>query len=211
MTKEEIPDIWFKGTWSASSWATNAENLWRAADILFSAYQASTADDGEPINYEDTELNIPATLLYAYAIENAIKGTLIKKLKLSPYDCQQLQEWHKHNLAVLFKKAEIETLDEKQKDEYGRLLKILMAHILWAGKYPSTFEPVGNNGFFMPEQWEYESVKITNKPPSTVNIEMKHRLKILFRLLINEIYENTQAMRTAVKNQNLTCQSCEPN
>jgi hypothetical protein len=201
MTKEEIPDIWFKRTWSASSWAANANNLWRAADILFSAYQASTAEDGEPINCEDTELNIPATLLYAYAIENALKGTLIKKLKLSPQDCRGLPEWHKHNLAALFDKIEIQTIENEQKKEYRHLLKILTAQILWAGKYPSTFEPAnGNRGFFLPEQCEYESVKTKNMPPSTVNIEMRHRLKTLFRLLINEIYEDSQAARTPAKN-----------
>jgi len=201
MTKEEIPDVWFKRTWSASSWAANAENLWRAADILFSAYQASTADDGEPINCEDTELNIPATLLYAYAIENAAKGTLIKKLKLNPSDYENLSGWRKHDLVVLFNQTEIQTIEDEQKKEYRHLLKILTAQIRWAGKYPSTFEPAnGNKGFFLPEQCEYESVKTKNMPPSTVNIEMRHRLKILFRLLINEIYEDSQATRTSVKN-----------
>jgi hypothetical protein len=201
MTKQEIHDVWFKRTWSASSWAANAENLWRAADILFSAYQASTAEDGEPINWEETELNIPATLLYAYAIENAVKGTLIKKLKLSPCDYQNLHGWRKHVLVVLFDQAEVQTLDEEQKKECKRLLEILTAQILWAGKYPSTFEPAnGNKGFFLPEQWEYESVKTTNMPPSTVNIEMRQRLKILFRLLINEIYEDSKTKQTLVKN-----------
>jgi hypothetical protein len=201
VTKQEIHDVWFKRTWSAISWATNAKNLWRAADILFSAYQASTAEDGEPINCEDTELNIPATLLYAYAIENAVKGTLIKKLKLSPSDYEQLPGWRIHDLVVLFNKAEIQTIEYEQKKEYRHLLKILTAQILWAGKYPSTFDPAnGNRGFFLSEQCEYESVKTKNMPPSTVNIEIRHRLKILFRLLINEIYEDSQATRTPVKN-----------
>ena len=200
MTKQEIHDVWFKRTWSASSWAARAGNLWRAADILFSAYQASTAEDGEPINCEDTELNIPATLLYAYAIENAVKGTLIKKLKLSPSDYENLSGWRRHDLVVLFNKAEIQTLDKEQKKEYRHLLVILTAQILWAGKYPSTFEPAnGNKGFFLPEQREYESVKTTNMPPSTVNIEMREKLKRLFRLLINEIYEDSQTKLAPVK------------
>ena len=201
MTKQEIHDVWFKRTWSASSWATSAGNLWRAADILFSAYQASTAENGEPINCEDTELNIPATLLYAYAIENAVKGTLIKKQKLSPCGYQKLPGWSNHDLVLLFKKAEIQTLDEEQKKEYSRLFVILTAQIRWAGKYPSTYELAkGNNGFLLPEQWEYESVKTTNMPPSTVNIEMREKLKKLFGLLVNDIYEDSQTKRTPVKN-----------
>jgi len=175
-------------------------NLWRAADILFSAYQASTAEDGEPINYEDTELNIPATLLYAYAIENALKGTLIKKLKLSPKDCKEFPGWHKHDLVVLFNKAKIQKLDDEQKKEYRRLLAILTAQIQWAGKYPSTFElSNGNKGFLLAEQWEYESVKTTNMPPSKMNIVMRYELENLRKHLIKEIYENSSAKSIAAE------------
>lgn len=200
MTKQEILDLWFKRRWSAGSWAVSAENLLRAADILFSAYQASTAENGEPINCEDTELNIPATLLYGYAIENAIKGTLIKKLGLKQNDCQRLPGWHKHDLVSLFNKAQIQTPDKEQKEEFRRLLVILTAQILWAGKYPATFKLVnGNKGFLLPEQWEYESAKTRNMPPATMNILMRQKLKQLFRLLINEIREHSQAKPTAVE------------
>ncbi len=179
----------------------SAENLYRAADVLFSAYRASTAENGEPINFEDTELNIPATLLYGYAIENAIKGTLIKKLGLNQDDCKKLPEWHKHDLVSLFNKAQVQTPDKKQNEEFRRLLVILTAQILWAGKYPATFKLVnGNKGFFLPEQWEYESVKTKNMPPSTVNILMRQKLKQLFGLLINQIREPSKARRTTVKN-----------
>jgi hypothetical protein len=201
MTKEEIHDLWFRRKWSASSWATSALNLWRAADILYSAYQASTAEDGEPINCEDTELNIPATLLYAYAIENAVKGTLIKKRNLSPGDCKKFPGWHQHDLVVLFNEAKIQTLDDEQKKEYRRLLVILTAQIQWAGKYPSTFELAnGNKGFLLAEQWEYESVKTTNMPPSKVNILMREKLEKLFRYLVNEIYKNPHTKPKPAKN-----------
>ena len=200
MKKEEIHDVWFKRKWSASSWASSALNLWRAADILFSAYQASTAEDGEPINCEDTELNIPATLLYAYAIENALKGTLIKKLKLTPGDCQKMAEWHRHDLVGLFGKAKIQKLDAEQKKEYRRLLAILTAQIQWAGKYPSTFElSNGNKGFLLAEQWEYKSVKTANMPPSKVNVVMRHKLENFREHLIKEIYENSSAKTAAAE------------
>jgi len=200
MTNEEIHDVWFKRKWSPSSWAASALNLWRAADILFSAYQASTAEDGEPINHEDKELNIPATLLYAYAIENGLKGTLIKKLKLSPGDCQKFPGWHKHDLVVLFNEAKIHTLDDERKTEYRRLMEILTAQIQWAGKYPSTFElSNGNKGFLLAEQWEYESVKTKNMPPSKVNVVMRSKLENLHKYLIEEIYENSSAKPAAAE------------
>src|SRR5437867_726837 len=74
---------WYDQAWSADNWAASAGNLWRAAQVLFLAYESSTDENGEPVRPEDMELNVPATLLFGYATENAIKALLIKKRKLN--------------------------------------------------------------------------------------------------------------------------------
>jgi hypothetical protein len=194
LKKQEILDRWFKGKWAASSWAANARNLWRAADVLFVAFQQSVAENGEPINCEDTELDNPATLLYGYAIENAIKGLLIKRLKLNESACEKLRGWRQHDLAQLFDQTNTQIGNERHKKEFRLLLVTLTAHILWAGKYPSTFQlRHGDKGFLMHRQWQPENASpIEGLPPLAVNILSRERLKDLFTLLNNQIWQGSQ-------------------
>lgn len=60
-------------------WGATAWNLRTAADVLFQAYTESWGPEGEPIRPENKHLDSPATMLYGCAMENAIKGYLIKK------------------------------------------------------------------------------------------------------------------------------------
>jgi hypothetical protein len=189
MTKRELNEGDFKKRWCSGNWALCAENLWRAADILFSAYQESTAENGEPLHWENTELHIPATLLYAYAMENAIKGLLVRKLKLNRSGCEKVQGWRQHDLAALFDQTKDQIAIEEYRKEYRLLLVTLTAHIVWAGRYPSPFKLTdGDRGFVLSRQWQQENGNpIVDLPPTTVNILSREKLKELFRLMIDEI------------------------
>lgn len=173
----------FKRKLTADYWGMCARNLWQAAEVLFSAYESSTAENGEPIHPENTELNIPATLLYGYSMENAIKGLLIKKHNLDVTNLSNYKrenEWMHHELVALFNDTGISA---SKKDKL--ILKTLTQHILWAGKYPvsKNFER-----FILPNQYEHDSLPpVKNFPPSSVNISMRHELKKLFNMLLGEL------------------------
>jgi hypothetical protein len=70
----------------------SAEKLHHAAGLLFSAYEQSQDETGEPIEFDDVEMDGPATLLYSYAMENAIKGYLVKMLNLRASDFTEIRE-----------------------------------------------------------------------------------------------------------------------
>jgi hypothetical protein len=189
MTKRDLLAQSFKRSWEPSKWALCAHNLWRAADILFSAYKESTAQNGEPIRPEDTEMHIPATLLYGYAIENALEGLLVKQLTLKRTECAKLPGWNKHDLAVLFDQTKLQIAAPKHQKDYRLLLVTLTAHVVWAGKYPSPFKlDDGDRGFILPEQWQQENENpIVGFHPTAVNILSREKLKELFNLVIDNI------------------------
>ena len=172
----------FEESWGPEHWAATAVNLRRAAEVLFSAYDGSMAADGEPINPEDMQLDKPATLLYGYAFENAVKGLLIKKLSLgSSHKFDSI--WKGHDLRGL-----VAQTGTSASGEEGMLLDLLTAHILWAGKYPRALQFEGKHGFVLPEQYDHVSPHITeDMPPRTLDVSMRWMLEPLFNHLLDRI------------------------
>src|SRR5258706_16474775 len=91
----------FDECWTPLAWARTAENLRRAAAILFSVYNSSRAENGEPLNEEDIAMDAPATLLFGYALENAIKGYLVKTKNISRSNYNKVPGWSAHDLTRL--------------------------------------------------------------------------------------------------------------
>lgn len=117
------------------AWAATAERLHRAAVLLFRAHLNSRTPEGEPLEIEDTELDLPATLLFGYALEAAIKGYLIKR----PGEFEKARDtypaWGSHQLRELAAATGL-PLTKEQK----LLLPSAQAYVLWAGRYPISKE-----------------------------------------------------------------------
>lgn len=169
-------NVLFQYRWKANAWITSAENLHHAAELLFQRHAAASGDDGEPVVPEDMPLDNPATLLFGYAMENALKGFLIMKLNLDPVSAPKIPGWKHHHLDRLFQKTEI-----AENSEQLRLLKILSAHIVWAGKYPASFEFEGSHGFTLPKQ--------SGLYPMPFDRTMRETLKPLFEALVDSVSE----------------------
>jgi len=136
LTQKQRED-WFRDMSQPEQWAGTAANLWQAADILFR--EALTDRDGVPFVPENMHMNVPATLLYGYALENAIKGLLIKTRKLNWHDLlsyTKIKQWKQHDLVSLIMDTGIQVSGEEK-----QLLKTLTAHIVWAGKYRASSPP----------------------------------------------------------------------
>jgi hypothetical protein len=118
-------------------WGDTASLLRRAAQLLFTAEQKSGPDaNGEPIHPEDQGIDNPATLLYGYAIENAIKGYLIEKLNGYKNAEQEAGHAWNHCLCDLAGKTGLPLTDDQR-----HLLRTLQSFVIWAGRYPIPKKP----------------------------------------------------------------------
>src|SRR5262249_58181812 len=79
----------------------------------------------------------PAQLLYAYAIENVLKGLIVSKRPDLIQERKLDDELKNHDLNELAEKAEV-TVDER--DERP-VLEALSKLSIWAGRYPVALEP----------------------------------------------------------------------
>jgi hypothetical protein len=117
------------------AWGATAGNLRIAADVLFQACRESWQDD-EPIHPENQPLDSPATMLYGYAMENAIKGYLIKKHGGVEHDgfekakAANEKAWS-HEISKLAEATGLHPTSEQK-----LLLLNLERFIRWAGRYP---------------------------------------------------------------------------
>lgn len=185
--KQKVLTNWFISNWKPCAWLSRAENLRRAANILFAACDASRDEDGEPVNPENTSMDEPATLLYGYAIENAIKGYLIKAYNWNHERCSKLPEWGEHNLEMLFRKTGLQASKAQL-----MLLKLLTAHVRWAGKYPAFFSFSGARGFVLPEQYEHPPFGVPkDMSPRTLDFSMRCQMDAVFQKL-HEEFDNFQ-------------------
>jgi hypothetical protein len=144
--KNALYDRVYKEKEDPKEWAFTAQDLRRAAQILFDAKRDSSYPDGEPKNPEDEHMDGPATLLYGYAVENAIKGYLIKKhgsLKIA--SLAGGSDWRSHRLLRLAEQTGIPL-----SQDLSLLLGTLEAFVRWAGKYPIS---LNRNEFTIPKQF----------------------------------------------------------
>lgn len=164
--------------WTPDPWLRRAKDLRRAAEILFKAYEASKTEEGVPVEIEDVDMNIPATLLLGYAVENALKAFLIKCCRWDAEKCKKSKPWRTHNLPSLFEETKLVATAEQL-----LLLKTLTAFILWAGKYPVAFEVSGDRGFLLPEQYDGPYI-CKGLPPSRLTSSSKVRVGELLEDLL---------------------------
>jgi hypothetical protein len=120
-----------------AAWALSAWDLEAASDVLFEKYQNNNTEDGPPLDLDHERLHIPATMLFGFAVENLLKGVLIKqhgdfaKARKAINDVEK-GAWN-HNLLVL-----AEATNYPLKEEQRRWLRTLSASIKWAGRYPTS-------------------------------------------------------------------------
>jgi hypothetical protein len=119
------------------AWGETADTLWAAANVLLRAQEENRNLGGGCPEPEYEHLDSPATLLYGFALENLIKGYLIKKHNSFDNALKAAQGiWKGHNVSVLAAKTGI-PLTETQQIQ----LKSIDAFIIWAGRYPIPLVP----------------------------------------------------------------------
>jgi hypothetical protein len=124
-----------------------AWNLRTAADVLFQAWEESWEPSGEPIHPENEHLDSPATMLYGSAMENAIKGYLIKKHGGFEQARAAIQiAWDRHQISRLAVATGLPLTPEQR-----LLLHSLEAFIVWAGRYPISMK---RHQFTIPKQFQ---------------------------------------------------------
>jgi hypothetical protein len=86
----------------SEEWGALAWTLRTAADVLLAAYRDTWEPGGEPLHPENEHLDSPATMLYGCAMENAIKGCLIKKHgSFEEARAANQTAWHRHQISSL--------------------------------------------------------------------------------------------------------------
>lgn len=113
-------------------WLTTATNLKKAADILFAECPEGWFPDGEPIKPDKLFVLAPASMLYGFALENAIKGYLIDKC--GSFDAAKNADekaWKGHQLQALAQATGLPLTQDQR-----LLLASAGALVCWAGRYP---------------------------------------------------------------------------
>ncbi len=113
-------------------WLTTATNLRKAADILFAECPQGWSPNGEPIDPDKLFILAPASMLYGFALENAIKGYLIERR--GSFDAAvsaDKEAWKGHRLQALAQATGLQLTGEQ-----SLLLESVEALICWAGRYP---------------------------------------------------------------------------
>ena len=140
MHDELYEEIFEAGALSSTAWLTSASRLKHAADILFDRYEVERSAVGTrdaPIDLAEMSLGLTATLIYGFAMENALKAVAVKK---SPALAQggNLRKWPSdgHDQSALASMIGL-SLTAAQEE----LLASLTAFVRWAGRYPVPKKP----------------------------------------------------------------------
>ncbi|MFN0066373.1 MAG: hypothetical protein ACKVYV_01940, partial [Limisphaerales bacterium] len=124
----------FHDSWKPEPWAFQADTLLRAAEHLFTEHwNASYCGDSGPEHPDRLGFNEPAMLLLALALENALKGSLIKKGLVTAETARE--KWkglRGHTIHELARDLGIKLSTADQ-----RLYRHLSRYSIWAGKYPA--------------------------------------------------------------------------
>ncbi len=128
-------------------WGATAWNLRTAADVLFQAFEETWEPGREPIHPESEHLDSPATMLYGCAMENIIKGYLIKKHGgFEQARAASQIAWDRHQISRLAVATGLPLTPEQR-----QLLDSLEAYIVWAGRYPISMK---RQRFTIPRQFQ---------------------------------------------------------
>ncbi len=152
---------------SPTAFAFTSLDLRTASEVLFEKYRNNRFPDGEPIDCDCERLEIPATMLFGYSMENLIKGFLVKmhggfENAKKNVNAARPNAWN-HDLAALGEATGF-SLSADQK----LWLETLTAVITWAGRYPTpknvekfTLEKQFNAGSYVtPITLDSEAIKL---------------------------------------------------
>lgn len=145
-------------------WGVTAWNLRTAADVLFEAYKKGCAYDDAPECPENEHLDSPALMLYGCAMENMIKGYLIKKHGgFEQARATKRFAWDRHQVSELAPATGIPVTPEQK-----LLLRSLEAFIVWAGRYPISMK---RDQYTLPKQFQ-SGDHMTPNPINIVGVEV---------------------------------------
>jgi len=150
---KDAAKLLFKAAQQPAAWLRSAEHLRDAAEIIlkhelpaeisYSQAHKIAEEEAAAVSVHDgtgvAEIKAvapnypPAQLLYAYAIENVLKGLIVSKRPDLIQDDKLDDELKNHDLNELAEKAEV-TVDER--DERP-VLEALSKLSIWAGRYPA--------------------------------------------------------------------------
>jgi hypothetical protein len=146
-TKSLFDGVFDRNKNDPEEWGATAWNLRAGADVLFQAYRESWEPEGEPVHPENAHLDSPATMLYGGAMENAIKGYLIKKHGgFEQARAAKRKAWDRHKICELAVATGLPLTPEQK-----LLLRSLEAFIVWAGRYPISMK---RDQFTIPKQFQ---------------------------------------------------------
>lgn len=132
LTSEAMDGLFKKCKNRPEEWLKTAADLRKSADILFAKCPQGWGQDGEPINPESLFVLGPASMLYGFALENAIKGCLI--MQHGGFDAAYAAHkgnWKSHRLQALAEGTKLPITPEQT-----QLLRSAEALVRWAGRYP---------------------------------------------------------------------------
>jgi hypothetical protein len=159
MTEQELlrPDALFKAAQEPRAWLESAEKLYAAAELIlqdqvrheiryFRAYDAATqealskacvsAEGAASAEIKaDAPNYLPAQMLYAFAIENVLKGLIIAGNPALAGKHTISSEVKSHDLIKLARKASFELAVQELP-----VMKALSEIGVWAGRYPVAIE-----------------------------------------------------------------------
>jgi hypothetical protein len=132
-TKKLLEGVFERTKNEPEDWGAMAWTLQRAAEVLMDAHAQTWGDpEGPPERPENEQLDSPASMLYGCAMENMIKGYLIKKhggFEQARAACPDA--WQKHRLVDLARATGLPLTPVQR-----LLLGSLEAFVVWAGRYP---------------------------------------------------------------------------
>lgn len=181
-TKLVLKKVFARHKDNPASWGFTAWNLRTAADVLFNAYRSNTSPDGEPINQENEKLDAPATMLYGFALENLVKGYLIKMHGgFDQAAAVNKSAWQSHRLHALAKLTGLNPTSDQL-----LLLGSLEEFVRWAGRYP-----IANKleQFTLPKQFNAGG----NMTPCEIRSDGLNILEPFYKQLNDAIFGNPRA------------------
>lgn len=168
---QDLIRLMFERDHLPEAWISTSKNLRVAASLLFDEYLSSKTEEGEPLIIDHLNLDQPATLLYGYAIENAMKGLLIASQSNDEIRQKMLKSsaWKRHDLISLLNLLPTEIQTDVSRRQQA-ILGLLTANIIWAGKYPIAleYERQGSQvgGYILPENTDHKSLNYGVRMPA---------------------------------------------
>jgi hypothetical protein len=189
-TKKLLERVFDRAKDSPEDWGTMAWTLRTAAEVLLEAHAETWGDpDDAPEKPENERLNGPASMMFGAAMENMIKGYLIKKH--SGFEAARKVNqiaWDRHQLLRLAEATELRLTPDQI-----LLLRSLEYFVVWAGRYPISMK---RDHYTIPKQF----MSGDNMTPTEINGD---RIKILlpfYKELEDDIFADLRKWSSGLEN-----------